>query len=50
MIIDGAKTFFFMAENRLGVPGVISPYLHPSRLTWNIIMEVWFRSVSFEHG
>ena len=22
-------------------------HLHPGRLTWNIIMEVWFRSFSF---
>ena len=24
--------------------------LHPGRLTWNIIMEVWFRSCSFLNG
>ena len=24
--------------------------LHPGRLTWNIIMEVWFRSFSFLNG
>ena len=24
--------------------------VHPWRLTWNIIMEVWFRSFSFLHG
>jgi len=24
--------------------------LHPGRLTWNTIMEVWFRSYSFLNG
>ena len=24
--------------------------VHPGRLTWNIIMEVWFRSFSFLNG
>ena len=29
--------------------GKLKP-IHPGRLTWNIIMEVWFRSFSFLNG
>ena len=46
---------FFSLAGFFGLPGsspvltkiLIRLYLHPWRLTWNIILQVWFRSFSF---
>ena len=48
-LLASGKMFYFWGVLKIIQNQELKP-LHPCRLTWNIIMEVWFRSCSFPNG